>query len=232
MEYRINLTDDTAEQLGRVLGEPIQELEQEILDKEQTIAEKEQEIEELEAEIEAFPAIESKNITANGTYSEEGKAYSPVVVNVPQTTIVPLSVTQNGTYSEAGKAYSPVTVNVPEGFKTLRNFTVNFTNASNIPFYYATGTIYDNILSKVSVFRYAGAGAVSNFFATKEPQNIRDFVILCEGSCTASVTSGNIRVVNSYQDSGFTVVQFRIDSNYVIPDTPVAIGVVKLELNT
>lgn len=120
MEYRINLTDDTVEQLGRVLGEPIQELEQEILDKEETIAEqqetiaeKDETIAEKQAIIDAFPTIESKSITANGTYSEEGKAYSPVVVNVPQTTVEALNVTQNGTYEQAGKAYSPVTVNVP-----------------------------------------------------------------------------------------------------------------------
>ena len=115
MEYRINLTDDTVEKLGTALGEPIQELEQEILDKEEIIAEKDEIIAEKQAIIDAFPTIESKNITANGTYSEQGKAYSPVVVNVPQTTVEALSVTQNGTYSEQGKAYSPVTVNVPEG---------------------------------------------------------------------------------------------------------------------
>ena len=33
----------------------------------------------------------------------------------PEITIEPLSVTQNGTYSESGKAYSPVTVNVSGG---------------------------------------------------------------------------------------------------------------------
>lgn len=83
MEYRINLTDDTVEQLGRVLGEPVQELEQEILQKEETIAEKDEIIAEKQTIIDAFPTIESKSITANGTYSEEGKAYSPVTVNVP-----------------------------------------------------------------------------------------------------------------------------------------------------
>ena len=59
--------------------------------------------------------IEQLSVTQNGTYTaEEGTAYSPVVVEVPQTTVESLSVTQNGTYSEQGKAYSPVVVDVPE----------------------------------------------------------------------------------------------------------------------
>lgn len=53
--------------------------------------------------------------TENGTYTaEEGKAYSPVNVNVSQTTIAPLNVTRNGRYTAGeGIAYNPVTVNVP-----------------------------------------------------------------------------------------------------------------------
>lgn len=58
--------------------------------------------------------VEQLNATENGTYSEQGKAYSPVIVEVPQTTVESLNITANGTYTApSGKAYSPVTVNVP-----------------------------------------------------------------------------------------------------------------------
>lgn len=58
--------------------------------------------------------VEPLSVTENGAYTaDEGKAYSPVTVNVPQTEIEALSVTANGTYeAEEGHAYSPVTVNV------------------------------------------------------------------------------------------------------------------------
>ena len=60
--------------------------------------------------------VESLSVTENGTTTAPaGKAYSPVVVNVPQTTVESLSVTENGTTTApAGKAYSPVVVNVPQ----------------------------------------------------------------------------------------------------------------------
>lgn len=64
--------------------------------------------------------VEPLNVTENGTYTAIlGKAYSPVVVNVPQSggsdvTVEPLTITANGTYTApSGKAYSPVTVNTP-----------------------------------------------------------------------------------------------------------------------
>lgn len=58
--------------------------------------------------------VEALSVTENGTYTaDEGKAYSPVSVTVPQTTVESLSVTENGTYTAPeGKAYSPVTVSV------------------------------------------------------------------------------------------------------------------------
>ena len=58
--------------------------------------------------------IEQLDVSANGTYSESGKAYSPVVVNVPQPTLTTLDVTENGTYTApSGTAYDEVNVNVP-----------------------------------------------------------------------------------------------------------------------
>ena len=58
--------------------------------------------------------VEPLAVNANGTYTAaEGTAYSPVTVDVPQTTVESLAVAANGTYTaQAGKAYSPVMVNV------------------------------------------------------------------------------------------------------------------------
>ena len=63
--------------------------------------------------------VEQLNATENGTYSEEGKAYSPVIVEVPEPTLVTKSITANGTYTASddnADGYSSVTVAV-EGFK-------------------------------------------------------------------------------------------------------------------
>lgn len=63
--------------------------------------------------------VEQLNATENGTYSEEGKAYSPVIVEVPEPTLITKSITANGTYSASADnadGYSQVTVAV-DGFK-------------------------------------------------------------------------------------------------------------------
>ena len=63
--------------------------------------------------------VEQLNATENGTYSEQGKAYSPVIVEVPEPTLITKSITANGTYSASADnadGYSQVTVAV-EGFK-------------------------------------------------------------------------------------------------------------------
>lgn len=63
--------------------------------------------------------VEQLNATENGTYSEPGKAYSPVIVEVPEPTLITKSITANGTYSASADnadGYSQVTVAV-EGFK-------------------------------------------------------------------------------------------------------------------
>ena len=69
--------------------------------------------------------IESLVVTENGNYSETGKAYSPVVVNV-QPTLETLNATVNGTYTPQGDGYSEVTVNVQPTLETL-NATANGT---------------------------------------------------------------------------------------------------------
>ena len=64
--------------------------------------------------------IEQLNVTENGTYSESGKAFSPVIVEVPQTTIEEKTITENGDYTApSGKAYSPIHVALPLGNKTI-----------------------------------------------------------------------------------------------------------------
>ena len=64
-------------------------------------------------------AIEQLNATENGTYSEQGKAYSPVIVEVPEPTLITKSITANGTYTASddnADGYSSVTVAV-DGYK-------------------------------------------------------------------------------------------------------------------
>lgn len=203
-----------------------------IEDKDEEIADLEGQVEELQAIIDAFPTIESLNVTQNGIYQEAGKAYTPVDVNVSSVAVEALNVTANGTYNEDGKAYSPVNVNVPESFKALRNFAIAFTNNDHVAIYRCTGDILGNALTSVAVERSTGAGALGGFFATKDPSANRDITILCEGSCTATVTYGDLAIINTYEDSGFTVVKVRIDSNYTIPDYSTNIGGIKIELNT
>lgn len=59
--------------------------------------------------------VEALSVAENGTHTApSGKAYSPVIVAVPQTTLEALSVTDNGVYTPvAGHAYSGVTVAIP-----------------------------------------------------------------------------------------------------------------------
>jgi len=61
--------------------------------------------------------IKQLTATENGTYSEEGTAYSPVIVNVPDVPPVldELTVTENGTYTPPSgtDGYNEVTVSVP-----------------------------------------------------------------------------------------------------------------------
>lgn len=58
--------------------------------------------------------VEELNVTENGRYYVgDNVAYSPVTVNVPQTTVTALTATENKVYTApTGTAYSPVTVNV------------------------------------------------------------------------------------------------------------------------
>jgi hypothetical protein len=64
--------------------------------------------------------VESLTATENGTYNAgTGKAYNPVVVAVPEPTLIAKSISQNGTYNASddnADGYSSVTVDV-EGYQ-------------------------------------------------------------------------------------------------------------------
>ena len=84
--------------------------------------------------------VEQLNVTENGTYSEAGKAYSPVIVEVPEPTLISKSISENGTYqasSDNADGYSQVSVNV-EGYKIsevsgLPSPTATFSDGSALP---------------------------------------------------------------------------------------------------
>ena len=78
----------------------------------------------------AQPVIESKSITANGTYTapEGVDGYSPITVNVPIKEEVIGSITENGTHTPPeGKVYKEVVVNVPAPDSITGTFTENGT---------------------------------------------------------------------------------------------------------
>ena len=72
--------------------------------------------------------VESLSVTENGSYNAgEGKAYNPVIVNVPEPTLKTKSITANGIYQASGDnadGYSSVDVHV-EGYK--------ITDVENLP---------------------------------------------------------------------------------------------------
>ena len=128
------------------------------------------------------PKVEGLSVTANGTYSEEGVVYKPVVVNVPETPLSSLSVTANGTYTApSGTAYNEVDVDVPlpenayllEEYEDVPTDIASFT-ASDAPLKSLTASI---------VPVQAGSGDPS-------PENIRPFVPWTE--CRIKRTSANL----------------------------------------
>jgi len=84
--------------------------------------------------------IENLNVTRNGIYQEANKAYSPVIVEVPEMVLNELSVTENGEYtpSQGTDGFSKVNVNValPENgylLKTVKDDVVSFDDGSILP---------------------------------------------------------------------------------------------------
>lgn len=93
---------------------------------------------ELKEKIGGEVEIDELNVTENGTYSETGKAYSPVNVNV-QPELITKTITANGTYnasSDDADGYSSVTVAI-EGYakKSIANTPTPIAtfNASALP---------------------------------------------------------------------------------------------------
>ena len=93
---------------------------------------------ELKEKIGGEVEIDELNVTENGTYSETGKAYSPVNVNV-HPELITKTITANGTYnasSDDADGYSSVTVAV-EGYakKSIPNTPTAIAtfNASALP---------------------------------------------------------------------------------------------------
>ena len=62
------------------------------------------------------PKVEGLSVTENGRYHEDGVVYDPVIVEVPEPTLISKSITANGNYSASADnadGYSSVSVNVP-----------------------------------------------------------------------------------------------------------------------
>jgi hypothetical protein len=85
--------------------------------------------------------VESLTATENGTYNAgTGKAYNPVVVAVPEPTLITKSISQNGTYNASddnADGYSSVTVDV-EGYqiKNIPNVPADiasFSDGTDLP---------------------------------------------------------------------------------------------------
>ena len=152
--------------------------------------------------------VEELTVTENGEYYDgDNVAYSPVYVNVPQTTVTALTATENKTYTApAGTAYSPVTVNVSgsgTSYSTLaskeyavKSTTQAVTNVGVINVdetYVEHKLIYVNIRDKSTV-------ANGCFFGTDT---------WCYKAPNASAPSG----------SGF-ILYYRNDSGNIVSATP------------
>lgn len=83
--------------------------------------------------------IEQLNVSQNGTYSEQGKAYSPVIVEVPEPVLTTKNITANGTYlasEDNADGYSSVEVSVapPENsfiLNTKKDDVVDISDAAD-----------------------------------------------------------------------------------------------------
>jgi len=144
--------------------------------------------------------VEELDVSANNTYTApEGKAYSPVVVNVPQTTVTELNATANGTYNAgAGAAYNPVVVNVAGGASNVvyGSFTGTTANtAMDINLSY-TGNGYP-----IAVFIWVSEGILcpgGTFAEVIQKNAIRNYFIVKNDTSTTPTYTGSGNVNNAF----------------------------------
>lgn len=144
------------------------------------------------------PTIEGLSVTENGTYSEEGKAYNPVIVNVPKDVLGSLNVTENGTYTPSGglDGFNEVNVNVglPQNAYLLNTSIkadiTSFSNGAALPM--ASCVCDINPIQE-------GSGVPS-------PQNVRPINGWTEANITVADATVSPTVSNTYniefEDSG------------------------------
>ena len=88
------------------------------------------------------PTTVRLDVSENGIYQEADKVYSPVVVDVPQTTLEDITITENGVVTApSGKAYKKITTDVPlpsnayllKEVDGLPKDIATFSDGSNLP---------------------------------------------------------------------------------------------------
>ena len=137
--------------------------------------------------------IEQLTVTENGTYSEAGKAFSPVVVNVPEPTLKTKSITANGTYtasSDNADGYSIVDVNV-SGYK--------ITDVENLPASVASFQNGESTLWNVDMTM------------TKEHNN--------NGSWSGDTFTGSNGTVFAFSGNSITVTHSTHEDSVIIMDS-------------
>ncbi len=148
------------------------------------------------------PEVESLSVTENGTYSEEGKAYSPVTVNVPIPTLETKSITANGNYdAPSGKAYNRVEVNVAAVSKlpqvvdrTVTEITAadlaGATSIGNYAFYTCASFTSITIPSGVTTIGVYAFSSCANLASVTIPPTVTNIGMYAFDSCSslASIT--------------------------------------------
>lgn len=86
----------------------------------------------MEGESAPSVTVEPLEITENGEYSEEGKAYSPVTVNVPDPILASATIVNN---TGALMAVQGLTISDTGGQKVVRNNSINVQNGGSATLY-------------------------------------------------------------------------------------------------
>ena len=169
---------------------------------------------ELKEKIGGEVEIDELNVTENGTYSETGKAYSPVNVNV-QPELITKTITANGTYnasSDDADGYSSVTVAV-EGYakKSISPAPTPIAtfNASALPMPSLSVGIEavqagTGDPSPTNVRPFSGWSAVNRYRTGENLYNIRESRYMSEANLR-KLNSGDTLYVNTNFMSNFTL---------------------------